>query len=159
MLLKDTRLRRSGLAQQGVINADAAIRISVRSDYDVCVSVCLSVCTRTGFMLHYRTWWVRSPFTLWSTQTLFDVCCVPIIYLSGEEFSLTQLFLHSYLHSNTLRGVKPCVRFLPSGKTITDYVLQYVAFPIINALNSYLFRVFNRWVVSLSVSKVTRYLR
>ncbi len=102
---------------RGMINADATIRILNRSDYrnSACVCALKCVCAYTGFILHYRTWWVRGPHSLWSTQSLFDVCCALIIYLSGVESRLTRLFLHSSTQSHTCREdcvfkVKLCMR-------------------------------------------------
>lgn len=54
--------------------------------------MCVYACAR--FILHYRTWWVWGSHSLWSTQSLFDVCCALIIYLSGMESRLTWLYLH-----------------------------------------------------------------
>lgn len=90
------RLRRGGLNQQGAINEDATIGISNRSDYNNRVCLRLTV--------HYRSWWARGRYSLWSTQSLFEVCYSLIIYLSGAESHLTLLFLHSSSESNTDLG-------------------------------------------------------
>lgn len=93
------RLRRGGLTQQGVINEDATIGISNRSDNSN------RVCLR--FTVHYRSWWAWGRYSLWSTQSLFEVRYALIIYLSGAESRLTLLFLHSSSESNT--GLRACV--------------------------------------------------